>query len=510
MKRTFVLIVLDGWGIGRNDDSNPIYVVKPETLLWLEDNFPVTSLQASGISVGLPWGEVGNSEVGHLTLGAGKIIYQYYPRITLAIRDGGFFSNAALKGAFEHARKNNSSVNLIGLLSKGNVHASLEHLLALIQMAEKEKIPVKLQLFPDGKDYPPMTLGVILDKLPKEKIGSLIGRYYAMDREGNWQLTKQAYDTMVSGAGETKFEDLAGIIKNTYQKNATEEFLPPLSFGKEKLIKDGDAIIFFNYREDSIRQIAESFIVKNFDKFPRADFKNLYIATFSPYRDDFKVPVAFPPEDVTSPLGKTLSDAGKNQLRLSESYKYAHVTYFFNGLYEPPFKNEYRVLVPSEPLPHPDVHPQMMAVSIADRLIESVQSQTFDFILVNFANGDTIAHSGNYDACLEAVREIDRELGRIMKTAFGAQSVIMITSDHGNMEEVIDQNTGRIETQHDPNPVPFYLIAPEFKGRKFSNQETRGTETAGILSDVAPTILELMGVAKPDDMTGESLLKNLI
>lgn len=508
MKRTVVLIVLDGWGIGRNDESNPIYMVQPPQLKWFAENYPVTSLQASGISVGLPWGEVGNSEVGHLTLGAGKVIYQYYPKITLAIRDGSFFENKALKDAFAHAKQNNSAVNLAGLLSKGNVHASIEHLGALLKMAAKEGVlNVKLHLFSDGKDMPPKTLEALLKILPQEKIASLTGRYYAMDREGNWGLTAQAYQAMTQEKGAVNITDLPAVIAANYAKGLTEEFLPPLCFGEG--ISDNEALVFFNFREDSIRQLAESFIAREFDKFPRKDLKNIFVTTLTHYKEEFAAPVAFAADKVVLPLGKVIADKGLSQLRLAETYKYAHVTYFFNGYEETQFRNEYRVLIPSEPIPHPDEHPRMMATAITDRLIAALDERVYDFILVNYANGDTIAHSGNYHATEEAIRAVDAELARVWKAADQAGAIVMITSDHGNAEELIDPMTGRPETQHDPSPVPFHLLMSEFKGRQFPNAGNLSGETLGILSDVAPTILEIMGIRKPDEMTGESLLKDL-
>ena len=509
MKRSVVLIILDGWGLGRNDESNPVHVVNPETFNWLKDNFPMTSLQASGISVGLPWGETGNSEVGHLTLGAGKVIYQYYPKIMMAIRDGSFFKNPTLLDAFRHAQKNNSSVNLLGLLTKANVHASLDHVQALLKMAEMEKVPAKLHLFADGKDSPPQTVANFLKELPKDKIATLIGRYYAMDRSQNWQLTEAAYDNMTGRAGAV-IEDPTETILNTFERKLTEEYLPPMRFGENKTIQDGDAVIFFNYREDSIRQLAESFILKDFNNFPTVKFQNLKVVTMTRYEEKLTAPIAFEGDTVQYPISRVLSDGGKNQLKLAETYKYAHVTYFFNGYREPAFKNEYRVLVPSIQTPHPEDHPEMMASAITDRLIEAAQSNSFDFVLVNYANSDTIAHTANYEAGLMAVRTIDKELGRLLKTVINPETALVITSDHGNIEEMLDPVTGLSESQHDPNPVPFYLVAPEFRGRKFANWKNPEIETMGSLADVAPTVLELMNIKKPEEMTGRSLLEGLL
>jgi len=509
-KKTAILIVLDGWGIGANNESNPIYVVKPPIFEWLAQNYPVTSVQASGIAVGLPWGEVGNSEVGHLTLGAGKVLYQYYPKITMAIRDGSFAQNKALTDAFDHVQKNNSAINFAGLLTKANVHASLEHLQTLITLAEGRGIKnINLHLFADGKDSPPHSLQSFLQEIPKEYLASLVGRYYGMDRNGNWRLTETTYQLILGKLGPV-VADPTPLIEATYKQGSTEEYLAPMRFAEDKKLKDGDALIFFNYREDSIRQIASSFIVKPFDKFATEPFNDLYVATMTHYDDSFQVPIICEADTVTVPLGKVLSDKGFAQLRVAETYKYAHVTYFFNGLREPPFPGEYRTLIPSNSNLHPEEHPEMMASAITDRLIEAINSKGFQFILVNYANADAIAHTADYNAALEAVRVIDREITRVLKVAEDPDIILMITSDHGNVEEMIDIMSGLPESQHDASPVPLYIVAPEYKGRKFVNADTMAEESLGSLADVAPTLLAVMGIEKPPEMTGESILGGLI
>ncbi len=509
MKKALILVILDGWGVGRDDESNPVHMVNPQNFKFLEETYPVTSLQASGISVGLPWGEVGNSEVGHLTIGAGKVLYQHFPRITIAIRDGTFFENPALKAACAHARKNGGTVNFAGLLSKGNVHASLEHLQALIKAADQENVQCKLHLFADGKDSAPFTLKSFLDAIPREKIASLTGRYYAMDRERNWSLTEKAYETLLGRGGRlTAIADLDAAIEAHYKTGSNEEFLPPLRFGEQGGIKERDAVVFFNYREDSIRQIAEAFILPEFDKFPIQNTSGLFVAPMTRYEEQFTVPVLFPAGTIEHPLGKILADAGKVQIRIAETYKYAHVTYFFNGYVEPPFPNEYRVLIPSQTATRVEKHPEMMASSITDRVLQSIESQSFDFILVNYANPDTVAHTGNYDAALAAVKTIDTEIGRLVKTAIAAGAPLIITSDHGNIEELINPMTATPETQHDPSPVPFYIVANEVKGKKFPNHNSL-SQPIGMLSDIAPTILALMGLPPSDEMTGRNLLRDI-
>lgn len=508
-KQTAVLVILDGWGIGRKDESNPIHVAKPQTFEWLEKNYPVTSLQASGIAIGLPWSEVGNSEVGHLTLGAGKVLYQYFPKITIAIQDGSFFQNPVLKAACVHARERNSAINFVGLLTKANVHASLDHLQALIKMARDEQVQkINLHLFADAKDSPPHTVEQFLSELPGEYLASLMGRYYAMDRDGNWQLTQTAYQTLIGQMGRV-VTDPEPLIQTAYKESGTEEYLTPMRFSDDKKIQDGDSVIFFNYREDSVRQITSSFIVENFDKFPTVKFKDLYVGTMSRYDDSFKVPVAFPADKVENPIGKIFSDLGMAQLRTAETYKYAHVTYFFNGLREPAFPGEYRTLIPTASGLHPEEHPEMMAGALTDRLVEAIQSKAFDFILVNYANPDTIAHTANYNAGIEAVKVMDREIGRVAKASIESDAILLITSDHGNIEEMLSPTTGLPESQHDPNPVPLYLIMEKYKGKKFVNADSLATETLGSLADVAPTILEVMGIPIPPEMTGESLLNKI-
>ncbi|MBI2623022.1 MAG: 2,3-bisphosphoglycerate-independent phosphoglycerate mutase [Candidatus Liptonbacteria bacterium] len=508
MQRSIILAILDGWGIGREDESNPIHVVQPPTLTALAREFPLTSLQASGIAVGLPWGEVGNSEVGHLTLGAGKTLFQYYPKITLAIRDKTFFSNETLKSACAHAREHNSTLHLAGLLTSANVHASVSHVKALLALAEQEKVPrVRLHVWADGKDGPPKMLGKLLAELPKENLATLVGRYYAMDRNKNWQLTKAVYDLM-AGVG-TAATDPAPTIEATYAKGLSEEYLPPLLLDKEGIIKANDALVFWNFREDSVRQIAEAFAKPDFAAFPRRELPNLFVATMTPYEQSLPVPAAFAPDLVREPLGKVLSAQGINQLRVAETYKYAHVTYFFNGYEEQPSKGEYRVVVPSLSTAKPEEHPEMQATAITDRIIEALSNNSFRFILANYANPDTMAHTANYDASLEAVRVIDREIARLVQ-ALPESGILLITSDHGNIEQVLNPTTGLMESQHDPSPVPFYLVGNEFRGKKFANAATLATETMGTLADVAPTILELFGIPQPEEMTGRSLLEGII
>lgn len=514
-KRTVVLAILDGWGIGKNNESNPIYVTNPPNINYIKANFPIGSLQASGIAVGLPWGEEGNSEVGHLNIGAGKVIYQNYPRISIAIRDGSFFKNETLKKAFAHAKKNNSAVNLIGLLTDANIHASMEHLSALLDFAANEGITkLNLHFITDGRDSRPQSAFELLNRIEKnkDKLASLSGRYYAMDRDKHWDRTQIYYQTITGSGKLINNTDIEIHLKETYDKNLNDEYVYPVLIGSDKkIIQDNDSVIFFNFREDRMRQIVSSFIDKNFDKFPIKQFSNLFVATMVSYDDAFNVPVAFPKDTAENPLGKILSNNEKNQFRIAETEKYAHITYFFNGEKEQPFQNEFRVLIPSRPEVHHDNHPEMRAVEITSRVLEALSEGGYDFILINFANSDIIAHTGNYNAAIETIKITDEQIGKIVEAVLNANGYMLITADHGNIERMFNPQTGEPETKHDTSSVPIYLIAKEFQ-RKNSPQTIENSEknTIGILADVAPTILEIMKISKPSEMTGQSLLKFLL
>lgn len=513
MKRPVVLVILDGWGIGRRDESNPIFVNKPSNIDYIKNNFPAGALQASGIAVGLPWGEEGNSEVGHLNLGAGKIIYQNYPRITLSIQDGSFFKNSALKNAFEHVKKNNSRINFIGLLSQGNVHSSFEHLEALLKFAKQENLfdKVNLHLITDGRDSSPQSAMELLNRLPKDRLASVSGRYYAMDRDRHFDRTEKYYRVLVGEGQSIAIDEIENHIKKVYQKNLNDEYVEPVLIGENRGIKDDDATVFFNFREDRMRQIVEPFINNEFNKFPIKKFSNFYATTMISYADEFKAPVIFQKEKIENPLGRVLADNQKIQFRVAETEKYAHITYFFNGQKEEPFPNEYRILIPSQKVFRHDERPEMRAAEITNRIIGAVEDKGFDFILANYANPDMVAHTGNYQAAVRAIEVIDEEIVKLKEAVLKQNAILIITSDHGNVERMFNPLTGAPETKHDPSPVPIYLVAKEYE-RKRSEADVKKSEngTIGVLADVAPTILELMGVSKPREMTGKSLLREIV
>lgn len=510
MKQTIVLCILDGWGIGKRDESNPIYVSDLPGIKNIEANFPSGSLKSSGLSVGLPWGEAGNSEVGHLTLGSGRVLYQHYLKISNSIESGEFFEKPELKKAFDRAKTNNSAVHLVGLLTKNQVHAAMEHLLALIEMAKKENAKeLYIHLFTDGRDSPPRSAAEFIEKVKEKikkegigKISSLAGRYYGMDRDENWKLTEQTYRMLTDSDAPQKTVEKA--VKNTYDKNLSDEYLEPAVIEPHP-IKDGDSVIFFNYREDRMRQIARPFLDMNFNAFAAKKFDNLYAVAMTQYYNDLPgIPVVFKKEKVENTLGEVLSKNGKIQMRIAESQKYPHITYFFNGLNEKEFPNEYRILIPSEDPGHPDKNPRMRAEEITNRTVVSVNNNEFDFILINYANPDIIAHTGNYNATVEAVKFVDTQLARLVSAVLNQNGILIITSDHGNAESVLDLKTGEPRTEHESNPVPFYLIGNEFK--KNEPTEPGSLSNLGMLSDVAPTILDLMNIPKPEEMTGDSLL----
>lgn len=508
-KRTVLLVILDGWGIGRDDQSNPIYVARPENINYIKYHYPAGTLQASGIAVGLPWGEEGNSEVGHLTLGAGKVLFEHYPRISLAIRDGSFFTNEVLLTAFRRAKNTNARVNLVGALSEANIHSSLEHLDALLTLARKEGVEVNLHLFTDGRDGPVKGALGLVGRLPQEKIASLSGRFYGMDRDFHWDRSLKSYLTMTGQKGVLENKTIPEFLEFFYSRGLTDEFIEPALFKSEGAIKSNDSVIFFNFREDSARQLVGLFLDPELGEKHEIP-ENLHLVTFTRYSVKLNLPIAFPPEEIVSPVGRVLSEAGKIQLRVAETEKYAHITYFFNGFREPPYKNEYRVLVPSRSVVRHDEFPEMMATEVATRALTALNEGIYDFILVNFANPDVIAHSGNFDAALKAVKVVDRQVGLLLKAALEHEAFLIITSDHGNIERMYDPRTGLPETSHDPSPVPVYLIFKGYERQKDDSiVKNIESQNAGVLSDVAPTVLELLGLPKPKEMTGISLLKLL-
>lgn len=494
-----ILVILDGWGIGGKDYSNPIYAANPQTINFIKTNFAITGLQASGIAVGLPWEEEGNSEIGHLTIGAGRIVYQDLPRINAAIRDGSFFSNPALLEIINYAKENQKTLHLVGLIGEGNVHSSFEHLKAIIRMAEINNLSkFYLHLITDGRDSGPQSAMRLIPELPAEKIGSISGRFFAMDRDNHLERTRLAYLAM-TGKG-TPQNDIKQVLFRHYQERLTDEFIEPTVIeSAERGIKDGDALIFFNFREERTTQLVKMFM---------ENMPHLKIATFTEYGPEFRsIRAAFPRPPVKNSLGQIISEAGLTQLRLAESEKAAHITFFFNAEREEPFPNEYRVIVPSPRVPRYDEHPEMAAAEITDRALSAIEEGIYNFILINYANPDMIGHTGNFNAAVSAVRFLDGQLEKLLRASLQHKFTLIITSDHGNIEKMLDEKTGHLDTRHNTSPVPFYLIDEEFRRPKDQpTAERLEQEIGGSLGDIAPTILELMGLPKPPEMTGQSLL----
>ena len=513
-----ILVILDGWGVSPERRGNAIANAKTPNYDRLMRFCPNTLLQASGIAVGLDWNEMGNSEVGHTTIGAGKVLYQNLPRVNLAIKDGSFFKNKALLETINRAKETNANLHLMGLLSDGGVHGHINHLYALLELVKSQKFDperVFIHIFTDGRDTEP-TKGIkfiseLLENIKSGeaigKIASIVGRYYAMDRNNNWERTKIAYNGIVNGEGE-KTSDPISAVKKSYQNNITDEFIKPIIVldeqEKSHSVNSFDSIIFFNTREDRARQITKAFVMPDFDKFEQKFvLPKIQFCAMIEYEKGLPINVAFPPEKVSCPLGKAISDAKLNQLRIAETEKYAHVTYFFNGGREKPFKNEYRTLVPSPSVESYDEVPEMSAAEITNETIKAIKSNKFSFILINYANSDMVGHTGNFRAAVQAIEFIDQCLGKLCEAALNFHNVLLITADHGNSEEMINPLTGEILTTHTSNPVPFILVDPENKPLK--NGEA-STKIEGMLGDIAPTVLELLEIPKPEEMTGRSLL----
>ncbi|MFZ5559212.1 MAG: 2,3-bisphosphoglycerate-independent phosphoglycerate mutase [Patescibacteria group bacterium] len=530
LMKPIILAIIDGWGINPLIKNNPLTQAKIPNFRGVEKNYPACSLQSSGIAVGLPWNEAGNSEIGHLTIGSGQIVYQYLPRISLDIKDGTFFKNPAFVKAINHIRKNNSVLHLLGLVSSGNVHSYLEHIYGLLELARRENLDkVYLHLFTDGKDAPLKEGVKIISNLqmrlknPNWKIATLIGRFFAMDRNSNWDRTEKAYNLMTQGVGE-KTQDPVKKLEGYYQQGLTDTYIEPIVVvsssphqnfgggGKNQepigLVKDNDAIIFFNFREDSARQITQAFISERFDKFPRQFIKNLFFCAMTQYEKGLPIEVAYPPIEIKHHLTEILSQAGKKVLKIAETEKYAHTTYFFNGGKETLYPGETRQLIPSKIVSHYEENPEMQADRVTEAVIKGIKDK-YDLIVVNYANPDMIAHTGNFEAAIKTAEIIDKNIGRVIGLAESGECILIITSDHGHIEEMINLQTGEPITKHNTNPVPFYLVGKEFRLKKAKTKEEIEKlyrTPQGILCDIAPTILDLMKIPQPSEMTGASLL----
>ncbi len=505
--KPLMLIVLDGWGISQNPDADAQKKAHIPFYRSLVSKYPHTSLECHGEAVGLPEGTMGNSEVGHLNLGAGRIVYQDYARINKAIKDGSFMENQTLINAMTSAVNTSSAVHFLGLLSDAGVHSHINHLYSLINMALSKGVKrVFVHTFMDGRDTPP-TSGVnyikdlesfISDK-PSVKISSVTGRYWAMDRDKRWERVERAYRALVNGKGK-KVRSALEAVEKSYEKDETDEFIKPSLVCTDNepvgLIRDGDSIVFFNFRADRAREITSALAEENFDGFKREQVPapGSYV-TMTMYEESFSFPVAFPPSRLTNILGEILSRKNMKQLRIAETEKYAHVTYFFNGGEEDPFDGEDRCLIPSpRDVATYDLKPEMSAFKVTDEVLKRLDENKYDFILLNFANPDMVGHTGIMEAAIKACETIDNCLEAIVPKVQSLGGTVIITADHGNSDQMIDKDGPH--TAHTTNPVPFILLKQEHK-----------LQDNGILADVAPTVLDLMGIEKPEEMTGRNLIK---
>jgi 2,3-bisphosphoglycerate-independent phosphoglycerate mutase len=509
-----VLVVLDGWGIGRDEPGNAVLAARTPVMNRLWSTYPHATLRTSGEAVGLPEGQMGNSEVGHLNLGAGFVVYQWITRIDRSIADGSFFENDAIRTAMDRARTNGSTLHLAGLIGDGGVHAHTRHLLALLRMAKDRAVDkVKIHAFTDGRDTSPtsgMAFAETIEHACAEigigEVASVSGRYYAMDRDNRWPRTARAYAAMVRGKGATA-ASATEAIKRSYDQGVTDEFIEPTvivsSDSPPSGIQPGDEIITFNFRADRMRQITKALCLEDFDGFARERVvaQVCPVTTMTRYEEGLPVTVAFEPHDVVNPVARVISEAGLHQLHCAETEKYAHVTFFFNGGREEPFPGEDRALVPSPKVATYDLQPEMSAVGVTDRVVESLNTGAHDFIIVNYANGDMVGHTGDFEAAVTAIETVDSCLGRVVEAALARNGSLLVTADHGNAEEMIDRATGQPMTAHTTNAVPVILITPEADPQRRSH-----LREDGILCAVAPTVLNLLRLETPPEMTEPPLI----
>ena len=504
-KKPIALIIMDGFGYNHKDYGNAIRAAKTPNIDRLLANYPHTLIGASGMDVGLPEGQMGNSEVGHTNIGAGRIVYQELTRITKSIKDGEFFSNEAFTAAVENCKKNDSALHLFGLLSNGGVHSHNSHLYGLLELAKKAGLTkVYVHCFMDGRDVPP-TSGVDfvaeLEEKLKEigvgKIATVMGRYYAMDRDNRWERVGKAYDAMVYGEGN-KADNAVDAIKASYAADVTDEFVVPTVIDENGKISANDSVIFFNFRPDRARELTRTFCDDSFDGFERGDRVKTTFVCFTEYDATIENKmVAFVKESITNTFGQFLADNGLKQARIAETEKYAHVTFFFNGGVEEPNEGEDRILVKSPKVATYDLKPEMSAYEVCDKLVGAIKSENYDVIVINFANPDMVGHTGVQEAAIKAVEAVDECVGKAVEALKEVDGQMFICADHGNAEQLIDEETGEPFTAHTTNPVPFILVNadPAYKLRE-----------GGCLADIAPTLIELMGMQQPAEMTGKSLL----
>ena len=502
-----MLMILDGFGKNPNKSGNAVELANTPNIDELMKNNPNTTIYTSGLAVGLPEGQMGNSEVGHTNIGAGRIVYQELTRITKSIEDGDFFSIPELCSAIEHCKKNNSKLHIMGLLSDGGVHSHMRHLFAILELAKRKGFEdVFIHCFLDGRDTPPASAENYILKLEEKmkkkeigKIATISGRFYAMDRDKRWQRIQKAYDAMVKGEG-IKSSSAVMAIESSYQKEVFDEFVEPtvICNGDKPIakIEDNDSVIFFNFRPDRAREITRTLVDEDFKEFETNKLDNLYFVCFTQYDETMpNVEIAFKPTVLVNTFGEYISKLGLKQLRIAETEKYAHVTFFFNGGNEKQYEGEDRILVPSPKVETYDLKPEMSAYEVTKNVIEAINSKKYNSIILNYANPDMVGHTGNLDATIKAIETIDKCVGKVVSAINDVNGVLLITADHGNAEQMIDYKTGEPHTAHTTNPVPLILVG---------DKEAKLKE--GRLADLAPTMLDIMDIEKPKEMLGKSLI----
>ncbi len=516
--RPLILIVMDGYGINPRTDANAVAMARKPNLDRIAATWPHTELATSGLAVGLPEGQMGNSEVGHMNIGAGKRVLQDFTRVTAAIHDGSFFTNPALLHAIQHVKSRGSKLHFCGLLGPGGVHAHQAHLLALLQLAAKHEVErVYIHAFTDGRDTSPFGGKEYMTELLAQahevggahpaKVATISGRYYAMDRDNRWERIARVYNAMTRGEGRTATDPVAAIAES-YERGVTDEFIEPIVIMEDghpmACVEAGDAVVYFNFRADRARELTKAFVLPElpppaagkFERGPR--LADLAFVTMTEYEVGLPVEIAFPGDDVAEPLAKILSDRGMRQFHTAETEKYAHVTFFFNGGRETPFPGEERLLVPSPKVATYDLKPEMSAPELTDEAVRRIQSGEYDFMIMNYANADMVGHTGVIAAAIRAVEAVDAGVGRVVAAALPVGGAVLITADHGNAEQMIEYDTGKPLTSHTTNPVPFDFVVPQWPGARLRSD--------GILADVAPTILQLLHIPQPKDMTGRTLI----